>query len=161
MKYLVMALMATGLCGCEFNQAEQLPVAKVQGWVYAMTGVATMDNVDSPDTPGPQPGDKCPNCNGTGKVGDGVVFTDCQECGGDGVLDADEVALDAPGSPGVPGITATSTSPAVGSVQQTQVITRGSTTICGPSGCYTVPGPADRSKVYTPQRPRMLRRLFR
>ena len=29
---------------------------------------------------------KCPNCV-NGKVGDGKVFTDCLECGGDGILD--------------------------------------------------------------------------
>jgi RecJ-like exonuclease len=38
-------------------------------------------------TPGPAPapvGDKCENCNGTGKVGDGTVFVKCPECDGTG-----------------------------------------------------------------------------
>jgi RecJ-like exonuclease len=36
-------------------------------------------------TPTPEPaGDKCENCNGTGKVGDGRVFVKCPECDGTG-----------------------------------------------------------------------------
>jgi hypothetical protein len=31
---------------------------------------------------------KCDTCGGTGKVGDGRVFVECQDCGGDGILDA-------------------------------------------------------------------------
>ena len=35
--------------------------------------------------PAPQPvGDKCENCNGTGKVGDGRVFVKCPVCDGTG-----------------------------------------------------------------------------
>lgn len=30
---------------------------------------------------------KCPDCDGTGKVGDGRVFTKCLACGGDGKID--------------------------------------------------------------------------
>lgn len=39
------------------------------------------DGEDEPD------GDTCPDCDGTGKVGDGRVFTECLNCGGDGKLD--------------------------------------------------------------------------
>ena len=36
----------------------------------------------------PKPVDgKCPDCDGTGKVGDGRVFTECLACGGDGKID--------------------------------------------------------------------------
>ena len=41
---------------------------------------SVMDNDDS-DT------GKCRDCDGTGKVGDGVIFTECLACGGDGVVD--------------------------------------------------------------------------
>lgn len=35
--------------------------------------------------PSPKPdSDKCENCNGTGKVGDGRVFVKCPECDGAG-----------------------------------------------------------------------------
>ena len=36
--------------------------------------------------PGPSPG-KCDVCDGTGIVGDGVIETECLECGGDGIID--------------------------------------------------------------------------
>ena len=36
----------------------------------------------------PKPaGGKCEDCNGTGKVGDGRIFTECLACGGDGKID--------------------------------------------------------------------------
>ena len=36
----------------------------------------------------PKPVDgKCEDCDGTGKVGDGRIFTDCLACGGDGKID--------------------------------------------------------------------------
>lgn len=36
--------------------------------------------------PDDKPG-KCQDCNGTGKVGDGRIFTECLACGGDGIID--------------------------------------------------------------------------
>lgn len=39
----------------------------------------------APDVaPGPKPGDKCPNCEGRGYVGDGRVKVPCQPCDGTG-----------------------------------------------------------------------------
>jgi hypothetical protein len=35
----------------------------------------------------PKPEGLCGDCNGTGKVGDGRVFTECLNCGGDGKID--------------------------------------------------------------------------
>lgn len=35
--------------------------------------------------PTPTPVGKCDNCNGTGKLGDGVVSVPCPVCGGDGI----------------------------------------------------------------------------
>jgi RecJ-like exonuclease len=32
----------------------------------------------------PKPGDKCPNCDGRGYVGDGTVKVKCQPCDGTG-----------------------------------------------------------------------------
>ena len=43
-------------------------------------------------SPRPQPGDKCDNCNGTGKVGDGRVMVTCAVCDGTGVIPAAEPA---------------------------------------------------------------------
>jgi DnaJ-class molecular chaperone len=34
--------------------------------------------------PAPDVSDKCDNCNGTGKIGDGKIVMQCPECGGTG-----------------------------------------------------------------------------
>ena len=48
------------------------------------TARALVQSRAKPD-PAPQPvGDKCENCNGTGKVGDGRVFVKCPVCDGTG-----------------------------------------------------------------------------
>lgn len=73
--------------GCdEWKPSKPLPLAQVDGWCAAMAGVAAFDNGDSQPAPVPKPEGKCDTCGGTGKVGDGRVFVDCMECGGDGVL---------------------------------------------------------------------------
>lgn len=36
----------------------------------------------------PKPGDTCPNCDGRGYIGDGVVKVECQPCGGTGKVKA-------------------------------------------------------------------------
>lgn len=55
----------------------------VEGYLYSRAGVAIMQ----PDqvAPAPAPSGKCETCKGTGRVGDGRVFTDCLDCGGDGI----------------------------------------------------------------------------
>jgi hypothetical protein len=45
--------------------------------------VTIKDRTKPQPTPTPI-GDKCENCNGTGKVGDGKVFVPCPECDGTG-----------------------------------------------------------------------------
>lgn len=39
----------------------------------------------------------CPDCDGTGKVGDGRIFTECLACGGDGVIDDTDRKEEDPG----------------------------------------------------------------
>lgn len=38
----------------------------------------------TPEDDKPKPGDKCPNCEGRGYVGDGTVKVKCQPCDGTG-----------------------------------------------------------------------------
>jgi len=53
----------------------------VEGWLYSRAGVAVyIEEV------APSPSGKCETCNGTGRVGDGRVFTECLDCGGDGIV---------------------------------------------------------------------------
>ena len=67
------------------------------GQIAAIAGlVATLDESPQPDDPQPQPGDTCLTCNGTGKVGDGTVFSKCLDCDGTGKVIADKPVVVAP-----------------------------------------------------------------
>lgn len=46
-------------------------------------------SVEEPDDD-PEEGE-CNTCDGTGRVGDGRVFTDCLACGGDGIVDEEDI----------------------------------------------------------------------
>lgn len=48
----------------------------------------------TPDAP--KPGDKCPNCDGRGYVGDGTVKVQCQPCRGTGKVIASVLAKQCP-----------------------------------------------------------------
>lgn len=50
--------------------------------------IAGTDSTPSPDD-SPKPGDKCPDCRGTGKSGDGIGR--CGSCGGDGRIDEKDI----------------------------------------------------------------------
>lgn len=52
----------------------------------AVSGAYSLLSHPQPPTP-VAPAGKCKACNGTGRLGDGKVWTPCQVCGGDGVLD--------------------------------------------------------------------------
>ena len=47
------------------------------------------ESVEEPDDD-PEEGE-CKTCDGTGRVGDGRVFTDCLACGGDGIVDEEDI----------------------------------------------------------------------
>ena len=64
------------------------PPPDLRPWI-AVTGVyALMSPSPAPLPPAPAPGAACENCRGTGKVGDGTVFTTCTVCNGTGVTPA-------------------------------------------------------------------------
>ena len=74
--------------GCTLTRVATPDPGRVDGWVAAMVGAATMTRtVLVPPKPEPKPdGTKCANCGGTGVLpGDGVTKPKCPECGGDGV----------------------------------------------------------------------------
>lgn len=56
----------------------------VEGYLYSRAGVAIMQ--PDGESPKPAPSGKCETCNGTGRVGDGRVSVQCQDCGGDGIV---------------------------------------------------------------------------
>jgi len=80
--------------GC-FEAQEQ--IAQVDPYEYGrIAGIAglvcSFDDDSSPSpSPAPQPGDMCPTCNGTGRVGDGTVSSKCLDCDGTGKVLAEEI----------------------------------------------------------------------
>lgn len=86
-------LLAMLAVGCE-SSAPISDSSRLDGWAYAMSGAATWDRTAGPDE---DASGKCATCNGTGRVGDGRVFSECLDCGGDGVVDGDESADPDPG----------------------------------------------------------------
>jgi len=60
----------------------------------AVVGVWSTTDAASPIAPD----DRCENCNGTGRLGDGRVETTCPECQGSGKKSRSDRAVPAPGS---------------------------------------------------------------
>jgi hypothetical protein len=79
-----MGSIRTILIGSLLASGAAIKSEDVEGYLYSRAGVAVMQQVSQP-APAPAPSGKCETCNGTGKVGDGRVFTDCLDCGGDGI----------------------------------------------------------------------------
>lgn len=92
--YLIFLLFLSG-CILEPGQEEWNPTSLDHARSTALVALYNTDNTSVVTPIGPQVGDKCENCNGTGKVGDGRVSTICVVCGGNGVID--EKDLLAPG----------------------------------------------------------------
>lgn len=89
-RYLGLLLLCAA--GCAHVSASQLATSYRN---LAATSLA-VQTVNTDETkPTPNPGDKCTNCNGTGKVGDGVVMTTCLVCDGTGVLPGDPISSNA------------------------------------------------------------------
>lgn len=61
----------------------QEPSPSSLGWSWALIGATQFEQPSGP-APAPTPSGVCPQCNGTGKVGDGRVSTTCRECDGTG-----------------------------------------------------------------------------
>lgn len=92
-------------CGC--SKLLPTPAPKIDEYdAKAKASVSillTETNKDSQPSPqpdnAPKPGDKCETCKGTGKVGDGRVFSTCLDCNGTGKVPAKELPQVIPISP--------------------------------------------------------------
>lgn len=134
--------------GC--GDPEQIDTHEVDGWAASIIGNSVDAQVTPDDTP--TPGGKCPTCNGTGKVGDGRVFSTCLDCDGKGVITStpDLLEDDAEPEAETQGVTST---PGV----QVEISTAsGSGTAANESPL----GGAEQPVVSRVPRPRLLGRLF-
>jgi len=74
-------VLVCSVVGCDFEPASTVPsVAFVDGYVYTVAG-ASIDGSEIKPPPKPD-GELCETCDGSGKVGDGKVFTTCMDCNG-------------------------------------------------------------------------------
>lgn len=66
-----------------------LPRRDLQPFIAVSGNYSLMSAAVGPTpAPLPAPESKCKACNGTGRLGDGRVWTQCEACGGDGVVGA-------------------------------------------------------------------------
>lgn len=148
MRLWILVLISTPLLG-----APVLGQDLARGWSSAGIAYVTLEDPSGPapaPTPAPRPGDVCPACQGSGKVGDGRVFQVCRDCNGTGKLVRQAVSAiqqktaDLLASPTMPSIL-----PQPIRVQS-----------CPGGVC---PLPNNRAPMYTPPQPTTIRRgwIFR
>jgi len=80
-RFLIVLLIA--LAGCVATLPDDSTISADLACETARAVVLERARPDVPDAT-PQPGDKCPNCEGRGYVGDGTVKVKCQPCDGTG-----------------------------------------------------------------------------
>ena len=79
---ILLALVVMGGGGSPDATDENAPLNARAAWCWSLA-VASASPA-TPDRPQPKPGDPCDNCQGRGKVGDGVTMVTCKVCGGTG-----------------------------------------------------------------------------
>jgi hypothetical protein len=81
-RFLILSLIA--LAGCVATLPEDPTISADLACEVARAVVQLRAAPDATPDDKPKPGDKCPNCDGRGYVGDGTVKVNCQPCDGTG-----------------------------------------------------------------------------
>ena len=81
MRFLLVFVVA--MAGCVATLPDD-PTVSADLAVETARAVMALRAEVAPPAPGPRPGDRCPNCDGRGYVGDGTVKVKCQPCDGTG-----------------------------------------------------------------------------
>jgi hypothetical protein len=81
-RFLILSLIA--LAGCVATLPEDPTISADLACEVARAVVQLRAAPDATPDDKPKPGDKCPNCDGRGYVGDGTVKVKCQPCEGTG-----------------------------------------------------------------------------
>ncbi len=82
MRFLILSLIA--LAGCVATLPDDPTISADLACEVARAVVQLRAAPDATPDNKPKPGDKCPNCDGRGYVGDGTVKVNCQPCDGTG-----------------------------------------------------------------------------
>jgi hypothetical protein len=81
-RFLVVFLI--GMVGCVATLPDDPTISADLACEVARAVVQLRAAPDATPDDKPKPGDKCPNCDGRGYVGDGTVKVNCQPCDGTG-----------------------------------------------------------------------------
>jgi hypothetical protein len=81
-RFLILSLIA--LAGCVATLPDDPTISADLACEVARAVVQLRAAPDATPDDKPKPGDKCPNCDGRGYVGDGTVKVNCQPCDGTG-----------------------------------------------------------------------------
>jgi poly(3-hydroxybutyrate) depolymerase len=81
-RFLILSLIA--LAGCVATLPDDPTISADLACEVARAVVQLRAAPDATPDNKPKPGDKCPNCDGRGYVGDGTVKVKCQPCEGTG-----------------------------------------------------------------------------
>jgi hypothetical protein len=81
-RFLVVFLI--GMAGCVATLPDDPTISADLACEVARAVVQLRAAPDATPDDKPKPGDKCPNCDGRGYVGDGTVKVKCQPCEGTG-----------------------------------------------------------------------------
>jgi hypothetical protein len=81
-RFLILSLIA--LAGCVATLPDDPTISADLACEVARAVVQLRAAPDATPDDKPKPGDKCPNCDGRGYVGDGTVKVKCQPCEGTG-----------------------------------------------------------------------------
>ena len=82
MRFLILSLIA--VAGCVATLPDDPTISADLACEVARAVVQLRAAPDATPDDKPKPGDKCPNCDGRGYVGDGTVKVKCQPCEGTG-----------------------------------------------------------------------------
>ncbi len=82
MRFLILSLIA--VAGCVATLPDDPTISADLACEVARAVVQLRAAPDATPDNKPKPGDKCPNCDGRGYVGDGTVKVKCQPCEGTG-----------------------------------------------------------------------------
>jgi len=81
-RFLILSLIA--LAGCVATLPDDPTISADLACEVARAVVQLRAAPDATPDDKPKPGDKCPNCDGRGYVGDGSVKVNCEPCDGTG-----------------------------------------------------------------------------
>jgi hypothetical protein len=81
-RFLILSLLA--VAGCVATLPDDPTISADLACEVARAVVQLRAAPDATPDDKPKPGDKCPNCDGRGYVGDGTVKVNCQPCDGTG-----------------------------------------------------------------------------